>query len=67
MHIGIIGLPASGKTTVFQTMTQSDGSGSRASGKADMRIVPVPDATGEQEKEHEGSGEPHAPATTGAA
>jgi hypothetical protein len=44
MHIGIIGLPASGKTTVFQTMTQSDGSGSRASGKADMRIVPIPDA-----------------------
>jgi GTP-binding protein YchF len=43
MHIGIIGLPGSGKTTVFQTMTQSDRSGSRGGGKADMRIVPVPD------------------------
>ncbi len=43
MHIGIIGLPSSGKTTVFQTLTQSEGLGMRAGGKADTRIVPVPD------------------------
>jgi ribosome-binding ATPase len=44
MHIGIIGLPASGKTTVFQTMTRSEAPAMRSGGKADTRIVPVPDA-----------------------
>ena len=43
MHIGIIGLPASGKTTVFQTLTQSESPGTRSSGQVDTRIVPVPD------------------------
>ena len=44
MHIGIIGLPASGKTTVFQTLTRSEAPATRSGGKAEMRIVPVPDA-----------------------
>jgi ribosome-binding ATPase YchF (GTP1/OBG family) len=44
LHIGIIGLPASGKTLVFQTLTQSDSPGSRAGGKSEMRVVAVPDA-----------------------
>jgi GTP-binding protein YchF len=44
MYIGIIGLPFSGKTTVFQTLTGSDSDGVRASGKVSSRIVPVPDA-----------------------
>ena len=44
MHIGIIGLPASGKTLVFQTLTLSDSPGSRAGGKSEMRVVSVPDA-----------------------
>ena len=44
MHIGIIGLPASGKTLVFQTLTQSDSPGSRAGGKSETRVVSVPDA-----------------------
>ena len=44
MHIGIIGLPASGKTTVFQTLTQSDTPSTRAGGKVDTRVVPVPDS-----------------------
>ena len=43
MHIGIIGLPSSGKTTVFQTLTGSESAGTRAGGKVDTRIVPVPD------------------------
>jgi GTP-binding protein YchF len=43
MHIGIIGLPSSGKTTVFQTLTHSESQGSRAGGKVETRIVPVPD------------------------
>ena len=43
MHIGIIGLPSSGKTTVFQTLTRSERSTMRSGGKADTRIVPVPD------------------------
>lgn len=43
MHIGIIGLPSSGKTTVFQALTSSDGSGTRAGGKGETRIVSVPD------------------------
>ena len=44
MYIGIIGLPAAGKTTVFQTLTGSDSHGTRAAGKVHTRIVPVPDA-----------------------
>ena len=44
MYIGIIGLPFSGKTTVFQTLTGSDSHGMRAAGKVSSRIVPVPDA-----------------------
>ncbi|MGE3537757.1 MAG: redox-regulated ATPase YchF [Candidatus Tectimicrobiota bacterium] len=43
MHIGIIGLPASGKTTVFQALTSSDSPGTRAGGKGETRIVSVPD------------------------
>ena len=43
MHIGIIGLPASGKTTVFQALTSADSPGMRAGGKGNTRIVPVPD------------------------
>lgn len=43
MHIGIIGLPASGKTTVFQALTSAESSGMRAGGKGNTRIVPVPD------------------------
>lgn len=43
MHIGIIGLPSCGKTTVFQTLTQSESPGTRSSGQVDTRIVPVPD------------------------
>jgi GTP-binding protein YchF len=43
MHIGIIGLPAAGKTTVFQALTSTDSPGMRAGGKGDTRIVPVPD------------------------
>jgi GTP-binding protein YchF len=43
MHIGIIGLPSSGKTLVFQTLTQSDSSGTRAGGKSETRVVAVPD------------------------
>ena len=44
MHVGIIGLPSSGKTTVFQALTSADSPGMRAGGKGDTRIVPVPDA-----------------------
>ncbi|HEY7492952.1 MAG TPA: redox-regulated ATPase YchF [Candidatus Tectomicrobia bacterium] len=43
MYIGIIGLPASGKTTVFQTLTGADSHGTRAAGKVHTRIIPVPD------------------------
>lgn len=43
MHIGIIGLPAAGKSTVFQALTRADSPGMRAGGKGDTRIVPVPD------------------------
>jgi hypothetical protein len=43
MYIGIIGLPFSGKTTVFQTLTGADSHGTRAAGKVSSRIVPVPD------------------------
>ena len=43
MHIGIIGLPLSGKTTVFQALTRADSSGMRAGSKGDTRIVAVPD------------------------
>lgn len=43
MHVGIIGLPAAGKTTVFQALTRSDSRGMRAGGKIDTRIVSVPD------------------------
>lgn len=44
MHIGIIGLPAAGKSTVFQALTSAESPGMRAGGKGDTRIVPVPDA-----------------------
>lgn len=44
MYTAIIGLPASGKTTVFQTLTGADSAGTRAGGKVHTRIVPVPDA-----------------------
>ncbi len=44
MHIGIIGLPASGKTTVFQALTGASSQSRGAGGKAETRIVPVPDA-----------------------
>jgi GTP-binding protein YchF len=43
MYIGIIGLPFSGKSTVFQTLTGSDRPGTRAGGKVHTRVVPVPD------------------------
>lgn len=43
MHIGIIGLPVAGKTTVFQALTSAESPGMRAGGKGDTRIVPVPD------------------------
>jgi len=43
VHIGIIGLPGSGKTTVFQALTRADSSGMRAGSKGDTRIVAVPD------------------------
>lgn len=44
MFIGIIGLPVSGKTTVFQTLAGADTPATRAGGKLHTRIVPVPDA-----------------------
>jgi GTP-binding protein YchF len=44
MHIGIIGFPTVGKTTVFQALTRAESPGMRAGGKADTRIVPVPDS-----------------------
>jgi ribosome-binding ATPase YchF (GTP1/OBG family) len=44
MYVGIVGLPACGKTTVFQTLTGSDSHGQRAAGKVSTRIVAVPDA-----------------------
>jgi GTP-binding protein YchF len=43
MHIGIIGLPVSGKTTVFQTLTSSESPGAHGGGKVQTRVVPVPD------------------------
>jgi ribosome-binding ATPase len=43
VHIGIIGLPVSGKTTVFQALTRADSSGMRTGSKGDTRIVAVPD------------------------
>jgi GTP-binding protein YchF len=43
VHIGIIGLPGSGKTTVFQALTRADSSGTRTGSKGDTRIVAVPD------------------------
>jgi len=43
VHIGIIGLPVSGKTTVFQALTRADSSGMRTGSKGDTRIVTVPD------------------------
>ncbi len=46
MRIGIIGLEQSGKTTLFNALTQGGGSGVPASGKreAHLSIVKVPDA-----------------------
>ncbi len=43
MHVGIIGLPASGKTTVFQALTSADSPSTRGGAKGDTRIVSVPD------------------------
>ncbi|MGQ4808916.1 Ribosome-binding ATPase YchF [Candidatus Entotheonellaceae bacterium PAL068K] len=43
MYIGIIGLPVSGKTTVFQTLTGTESHGTHARGKVHTRVVPVPD------------------------
>jgi ribosome-binding ATPase len=43
VHIGIIGLPVSGKTTVFQALTRADSPGMRTGSKGDTRIVAVPD------------------------
>ena len=43
MHIGVIGLPVSGKSTVFQALTRADSPGMRAGSKGDTRIVAVPD------------------------
>lgn len=43
MYVGIVGLSACGKTTVFQTLTGSDSHGVRAAGKVNTRIVAVPD------------------------
>ena len=43
MHIGIIGRPSCGKTTVFRALTSADGQTSRAGGKGDTRVVEVPD------------------------
>lgn len=42
MRVGIIGLPTSGKTTVFQALTGSEKPGARASG-GELRMVSVPD------------------------
>ena len=44
MHIGIIGRPSCGKTTVFRALTSADGQTSRAGSKSDTRMVEVPDA-----------------------
>ena len=43
MHIGIIGRPSCGKTTVFRALTSADGQTSRAGNKSDTRVVEVPD------------------------
>ena len=43
MFIGFIGLPVSGKTTVFQTLAGVNSPGTRAGGKVHTRIVTVPD------------------------
>ena len=46
MHIGIIGLPSCGKTTVFRALTSAAAPAptSRTGGKGDTRVVEVPDA-----------------------
>ena len=44
VHIGIIGRPACGKTTVFRALTSAEGQTSRTGGKSDTRVVEVPDA-----------------------
>ncbi|GIX47639.1 MAG: ribosome-binding ATPase YchF [Candidatus Tectimicrobiota bacterium] len=44
MQIGILGLPASGKTTVFRALTGAGQRPRRGELQADTRIVPVPDA-----------------------
>ncbi len=46
MHIGIIGRPSCGKTTVFRALTSAAAPAqtSRAGGKGDTRVVEVPDA-----------------------
>ena len=48
MHIGIIGRPSCGKTTVFRALASADGqtlrAGGKAGGKSDTRVVEVPDA-----------------------
>ena len=42
MHIGIIGRPSCGKTTVFRALTSADLQASRGH-KSDVRVVEVPD------------------------
>ena len=42
MHIGIVGRPSCGKTTVFRALTGTDQPSSRGH-KADVRVVEVPD------------------------
>lgn len=44
MHIGIIGRPSCGKTTVFRALTSAGGQTARAGGKSATRVVEVPDA-----------------------
>ena len=43
IHVALAGNPNCGKTTVFQTLTQSESPGTRSSGQVETRIVPVPD------------------------
>ena len=43
MHIGIIGRPSCGKSTVFRALTSADGQTSRSGNKSGVRVVEVPD------------------------
>ena len=44
MHIGIIGRPSCGKTTVFRALASAAGQTPRGGGTSDTRVVNVPDA-----------------------